>query len=136
MYMPNIDGPRGCTKAELHEVIALVDKEMRQGTDQSMLTDYPLVYLDKNLENIRILKVDGEAAAEVPILPKIVVMEDFRFNIGNISPTATASQHRMKGYGLQCVNSCVQRMNQIGCELSVLWTGVPIFPFYEKAGFQ
>jgi len=134
--MPNIDGPRACTKAELPEVIAMVNKAMRQGTDQSMLTDYPLLYLDKNLENIRILKIDGEAAAESTLLPRTVVMEDFRFRIGDISAVATASQHRMKGYGWRCQNSCVEVMNQIGCELSVLWTDVPTFPFYEKAGYQ
>src|SRR5579872_5636407 len=116
--MPNIDGPRACTRAELPELIALVDNAMRQGSDQSMLTDYPLVYLDKNLENIRLLKVDGEAAAEVPVLPRTVVTDDFRFKIGDISPTATAAHHRMKGYGLQCLKSCVERMNQMGCEIS------------------
>ncbi len=134
--MPNIDGPRACTKAELAKVIAIVDQAMREGIDQTVLTDYPLVYLEKNLENIRILKVDGELAAEVPVLPRNVVLDDCQFTIGDISPTATAPHHRMKGYGLHCVNSCVEVMRQIGCELSVLWTLVRTFPFYEKGGYQ
>ena len=79
--MKHIDGPRACEKTELPEVIALVDGALREGIDQSILTDYPLVYLDKNLENIRILKVGGEIAAVVPVLPRTVVINDFQFKI-------------------------------------------------------
>ena len=134
--MPNIDGPRGCTKAELPEMIALVDAAMRKGSDQSMLTDYPLVYLDKNLENNRVLRADGEMASVVPFIPRPIVIDGCRFTIGIISPTATAVHHRKKGYGLQCLHSCIEVMNQAGCELSVLWTLVTTFPFYESGEYQ
>jgi len=134
--MKRIDGPRACTKNELSEVIALVDGALREGVDQSVFSDYPLVYLDKNLDNIRILKVDGELAAVVPVLPRHVVMDGCQFTIGTISPTATAPHHRMQGYGLQCVKSCLEVMNRMGCDLSVLWTMARTFPFYEKAGYQ
>ena len=71
MSTPTIDGPQPCTKAELSEVIALVNEALRQGTDQTMLTDYPLVYRDENLPNVQILKVDGQVISVVPFLTMI-----------------------------------------------------------------
>ena len=76
MNSPDIDGPRACRKHELHDVIALVNAVMREGSDQSFLTDYPLVYQDNNLPNIFVIKVDGDMASVVPFLPRQVVVED------------------------------------------------------------
>ena len=131
-----IEGPSACTKEELPDLIRLVDSVMRADSDQSMLTDYPLVYLDHNLKNIRLMKVNEKVMAEVPFIPRPIVQGDCRFTIGIISPTATHPDHRKKGYGLACLNSCVEQMGQDGIELSVLWTLAATFPFYEHAGYQ
>ena len=61
-----IEGPRACTAADLPGVIALVDAAMRSGTGQTMWTDYPLVYRESNLENIRIVRVGGEVVGKSP----------------------------------------------------------------------
>ena len=131
-----IDGPNPCTKEDLPALIALVDSVMRAGSDQSMLTDYPLVYREGNLKNIQLIKAGGPVVAEVPFIPRTVVQGDCRFRIGIISPTATHPDHRHKGYGLACLNRCVRQMEQDGTELSVLWTLVGTFPFYEHGGYQ
>jgi len=130
------DGPRPCTAADLPGVIALVDAAMRGGTDQSMRTDYPLVYRDDNLENIRVISLFGEVVSVVPFLPRDVVLDDCRFRIGIISPTATAPAHRKKGFGLRCLQSCIEQMARTECDLSVLWTLAGTFPFYEHGGYQ
>jgi hypothetical protein len=132
-----IDGPRACTKAELPEVIALVDSALgRAGTGQTLLTDYPLVYEDENLENVRILRVNGELASVVPFIPWPVVMDGCRFTVCIISPTATAVPHRKKGYGLRCLDDCIERMEAMGCEISILRTKVETFPFYGSGDYQ
>jgi hypothetical protein len=136
MDTPVIDGPRACAEAELPEVVAVVDSALRQGSDQSMGTDYPLVFRAGNLDNIRIIKVDGEVAAEVPFIVWEARVEDAEISLGYISPTATAAKHRRKGYGLLCLMDCVKRMNQLGCDLSILSTRIETFPFYECGGYQ
>lgn len=136
MCSASIEGPRSCTKAELPEVIALVDEAMRQGTNQTILTDYPLVYRGENVSNVQILKVDGQVASVVPFIARPVMIEGCHFTVGIISPTATAPEHRRKGYGLHCLNRCIQLMEQAGIELSVLWTRVATFPFYEHGDYQ
>jgi len=117
-------------------MIALVDSALRKGADQSLLTDYPLVYQDSNMQNIFVIKVNGEMASVVPYFPRKVVFHGCRFKIGIISPTATSPDHRRKGYGLKCLNACVEKMTRDGIDLSVLWTEVPTFRFYEHAQYQ
>ena len=112
MRTPDVDGPRECTKGDLAGVIALVDGEMRAGSSQSMLTDYPLVYADANLGNVRIMKAGGEVVSVVPFIERKVEAGGCRFSVGIISPTATAASHRRKGYGLACLRSCVERMTR------------------------
>ncbi len=125
-----------CTHRELPEVIGLVDDAMRQGMDQTMLTDYPLVYQESNHPNIRVIKVDGRVVSVVPFLVRTVDVEDTSFSIGIISPTATAPEHRHRGYGLACLRSCLETMEEMGCDLSVLWTQIATFPFYQHGAFE
>jgi len=136
MHTLEIDGPRACRNDELHEMISLVDSVMRVGSDQTFLTDYPLVYRESNLQNIFIIKVKGEIVSVVPYFPREVSIDGCRFTIGIISPTATSPDHRKRGYGLNCLNACIEKMTTDGIDLSVLWTEIPTFRFYEHAQYQ
>ncbi len=132
----NVDGPRACRPDELPQVIGLVDAAMRQGSDQTMLTDYPLVYAPDNLPNISVVVVDGRVVATAPVLPRVVRGEGYELRVGIISPTATAPAYQHRGFGAACVARCIERMETARMELSVLWTQVATFPFYELNGYQ
>lgn len=132
-----IKDPTVCTKQDLPAVITLIDSVLRTDSDQSMLTDYPLVFRDENLRNIRIIKADEQTVAVVPYIPRTIIGgTECQFTAGIISPTATHPDYRRTGYGLACLNSCLQQMKQDKIDLSILWTRVPTFPFFEKAGYQ
>ncbi len=131
-----IDGPRGCTKKELKKLIQLVNSIFRPDGKQNILSDYPLVYRDENLANIRLLKISGQLVSEVPFIPWTVQHKECRFTIGVISPTATHPDHRHRGFGLKCLNSCIECMQQQGIDLSVLWTQIKTFKFYNHASYQ
>jgi predicted N-acetyltransferase YhbS len=133
---PAIDGPRAARADDVPEIIALVDAEMRAGSDQSLLTDYPLVYAASNLHNVRVLRIDGELVSVVPVLPRDALIAGRRTRIGVISPTATAPGHRHRGYATCCLESAIEAMRAEGCALSVLWTLVATFPFYEHSGYH
>ena len=133
---PRVDGPRGCRPEELPGVIRLVDAAMRQGWDQTMRTDYPLVYAPGNLANVQVITVDDRVVATAPVLPRRVAGPGIGFGLGVISPTATDPAHQHRGHGRACVAACVARMGALGLELSVLWTQVATFPFYEHNGWQ
>jgi GNAT superfamily N-acetyltransferase len=133
---PAVDGPRACLPGELPQVIGLVDAAMRAGSDQTMLTDYPLVYAAGNLENVRVVGMGERLVATCPVLPRLIRGDGYDYRLGVISPTATDPGHRHRGYGERCVASCVERMDRLGIEISVLWTMVATFPFYERNGYQ
>ena len=128
--------PGFLTDTELPELIELVDSVMRDGSDQSMLTDYPLVFRKENLNNIHVIKKNGAIVAEVPYIPRIIKMGEVEFRIGIISATSTHPDHRKKGYALACLNANAEKMEKEGIELSVLWTVVPTFYFYNHCDFQ
>lgn len=136
MTQQNIDGPRACTKSELPEVIALVDDEMRKGSAQSMLTDYPLVYQQSNLQNIYIQKMDGRLVSVVPFIAHDVAVGGCGLTIGIISPTVTHIDYRKNGYATMCLRKCVDKMISDDVDLSILWTNIETFPFYENTEFQ
>lgn len=131
-----IDGPRTCGPDEVQAVIRLVDAAMREGSDQTLRADYPLVYSDGNLENVSVLAADGRIVSTAPVLPRRVSGDGFAFGLGVISPTATDPAYQHRGFGAACVGRCVERMDALGLPLSVLWTRVETFPFYELHGWQ
>ena len=135
-----VDGPRSARRDELPGVIALVDAAMRQGSDQSLLTDYPLVYAPENLANVQVVTVDGQVVATAPVLPRTIRLvaagAEHTLRVGIISPTATDPAYQHRGFGSACVAACIARMEAAGIELSVLWTQVATFPFYELNGYQ
>ena len=132
----HIEGPRGCTPDDRGEVLALIDSILRIGSKQSLATDYPLVYRDDNLENVQIIRANAKLVAVVPFIPWTVRHEGCELRVGIISPTGTYPEFRGHGFGLKCLNSCIECMNNRGIELSVLWTLVPTFRFYNRGGFQ
>ncbi len=131
-----MEGPRGCKKEEFEEVIALINSVFREGTDQDISTDYPLVFNKSQLKNMRIIKEDDRVVCHVPVVPREVVASDDRFTIAIIGPTVTHLDYRQRGYGTLCLRDCIHIMEEKGYDLSVVWTEEATFPFYQKSGWE
>ena len=131
-----IDDPRACRPEEFDETIALINATFRINSTQNIRTDYPLIFNHDNLEHMRIIKVDDQVVAHVPVAPRQVIATDDTFTIGIISPTITHPDHRHKGYATLCLRDNVQRMQESGWPLSVLWTQEATFPFYQNSGWE
>lgn len=131
-----MDGPRAARKSELADVIALTNSIFREGTDQSIQTDYPLVFSSSALECMRIIKINGKVVSHVPLMLREVVVGEDRFSMGIISPTSTHPDYRKRGYASLCLGDCVQLMDKKGAAISVLWTQEETFPFYQKSGYE
>ena len=131
-----MDGPRACREREFEEVLSLVNRVFRQGSDQDIRTDYPLVFDRSRVEYMRILKSDGKVVAHVPVAPREVIVGDDRFKVGIISPTATHPDYRRLGYATRCLRDCIRIMEEQECVVSVLWTLEATFPFYQHSGWE
>ena len=109
-----VDGPRACLEAEFDEVISLINRVFREGTDQDIRTDDPLVFDPSRTVYMRVVKVDGQVVAHVPVAPREVVASGDRFTIGIISPTVTHPDYRRRGYATLCLRDCIRIMGQEG----------------------
>ena len=131
-----MDGPRACRECEFDEVISLLNEIFRPGSEQDILTDYPLVFNHSMLEYMRVVSVDGVVVAQVPVIPREVIAAGDRFTVGIISPTATHPDHRHKGYSTLCLQDCNGIMEEKGWAVSALWTMEGTFPFYQHSGYE
>lgn len=131
-----MDGPRATHQAEFPEVLSLTNSIFREGTDQSVETDYPWVFNVDKLAYLRILKVDGKIVCHVPVAPREVIAEDDQFMLGIISPTGTHPDYRHQGYATLCLRDCVRIMEENSWPVSALWTREQTFPFYQNSGWE
>ena len=68
-----MDGPRACKVQEFDEVISLINMVFREGRDQDIVSDYPLVFNRPMADYMRIVKVDGKGVSHVPVAPREIV---------------------------------------------------------------
>ena len=131
-----MDGPRACREDEFDEAIALINSVFRAGTDQDIQADYPLVFNQAGLKYMRIVRVDDRIVAHVPVAPREVRVGDDGFTAAVISPTLSHPDYRHRGYATACLMDCVRIMDESGWPVSVLWTQVQTFPFYQNTGWE
>ena len=131
-----MEGPRASRPDEAEEIVDLINGLFRQGTDQDVKTDYPLVYDPAMLEYRRIVKEDGKVVAHVPVAPRGVVSEGDRFTAGLISATLTHPDYRHRGFATLCLRDCIRIMEEREWPVSVLWTMEATFPFYQNSGWE
>ncbi len=130
------DGPRAPRADEFEELLAQVNGVMREevGAAPTYGEEWPRIYRLENLENIRVIRVDGRIVSSAAIYPHEVRFGDSRLRVGGITGVATHSAYRRRGYATRVMHACIERMAQLGCHLSLLGSGVP--SWYRKLGWE
>lgn len=133
---PNIDGPRACSAEEFDQVLTMLNRIFRTGSDQRAQTDYPLIFNHARRDNMRVVTIDGQVVAHVPVWPRKILAGGDSFTMAIIGGTATHEDHRHQGYATLCLRDNVRIMRERGWAVSVLWTIEPTFPFYRNSGWE
>lgn len=133
---PVVDGPRACAAGEFDEVLDLLNRVFRAGSDQKTQTDYPLIFDPARRDLMRVVSVDGAVAAHVPVAPRGVVIDGDTFTLAIIGGTVTHPDQRRRGYATACLRDGVRIMVERGWPVSALWTIEPTFPFYRNSGWE
>ena len=133
---PTVDGPRACAPEEFDEVLYLLNRIFREGSDQKTQTDYPLIFDPARREYMRVISVDAAVVAHVPVAPRGVVIDGDAFTLAIIGGTVTHPDHRHCGYATACLRDGVRIMRERGWPVSALWTIEPTFPFYRNSGWE
>ena len=132
----NEDGPRAPRADEFEELVAQVNRVMREEVDAAPTygEEWPRIYCLQNLANIRVIRVDGRIVSSAAIYPHAVRFGDARLRIGGVTGVATDAPYRRRGYGARVMQACIERMAELGCHLSLLGSGVP--SWYRKLGWE
>ena len=96
--------------------------------------EWPRIYSLENLENIRVILVDGRIVSSAAIYPHEVRFGDARLRVGGVTGVATDATYRRRGYATRVMQACIERMGELGCHLSLLGSGVP--SWYRKLGWE
>ena len=132
----SVDGPRAPRPDERDGLIANANLVKREelGHRPTMELDWGHIFTPENLENNRVIAVDGRIVCSVGIWCHDSVIGTHRIHVGGICAMATDPAHRRRGYGARVLRACVERMVELGCHISMLGTGVP--GWYRKLGWE
>jgi len=103
---------------ELGQTLALVNKVFRTGVDQDMSTDYPLVFTQGNLENLRVVSEGGGIFSHAAMARRELREHGCRLPVSMICAVATDGGEpvttELMRYGL--------RVTVLGFPAPELWT--------------
>ena len=128
---------RPATNDDLPQIIDLLDSIFRREKgvhDQSVLTDFPLLFSDDNLANCRVAERDGRIVSHAAVWPRRFRCSGKTIGVGIIVLVATEEESRRLGLAAALMRDLQTEMPQLGCQLGLLWTGVP--DFYRSLGWQ
>ena len=89
-----IEGPRGVKPEEYDEMLELVKLVFRADLGERV----PLLYNPENIENLRILKVNGRIVTHIGVSIKEVSILGCRTKVGSIGSVCTHPDYRRRGF--------------------------------------
>ena len=132
--MPTIRPTREEDLPFLADLLDGIFRRSRGIMDQSMLTDFPLVFAPANWRNGRVVYQDDRLVAHAALWRREAVINGERLVIGVLVSVATHPDYRQRGYAAEAVMSLQAQMYEEEYDLGLLWTGVP--DFYRKLNWE
>ena len=132
--MPTIRPTREEDLPFLADLLDGIFRRSRGIIDQSMLTDFPLVFAPANWRNGRVVYQDDRLVAHAALWRREAVIHGQRLVIGVLVSVATHPDYRHRGYAAEAVMSLQAQMALEEYDLGLLWTGVP--DFYRKLNWE
>jgi len=134
--MKDIDGPRACRLEELEELLELVNFVFRTSSGRlpTIATDYPHIYRESNLENVRVIGVGGALRASLGTWSMQIALGDVRLNTVGVNAVTTHQDWRGRGFGELLMRDVERRERRAGSDLVHLSAGVP--EWYRKLDYE
>jgi len=120
--------------ASLAQLLDDVFRRSRGITDQSQLTDFPLVFTPANHTNSRVIVEDGQIISHAALWPRELIVEGRRLKAAVIVSVATQPDYRRRGHAATLMRDLHNTLHAEGFDLAILWTAVP--EFYRKLGWE
>ena len=120
--------------AELGELLDDVFRRSKGVTDQSQLTDFPLVFAPSNYHNSRVIVEDGRIVSHSALWQRELIVDGERLKAGVIVSVATHPHYRLRGHAAALMRDLQSTLRTQAYDLAMLWTSVP--DFYRKLGWE
>ncbi|RKY00076.1 hypothetical protein DRP77_12145 [Candidatus Poribacteria bacterium] len=120
--MSRIEGPRGTREEEFKKVMKLIDSVFRgEGFPSPSKQELYSILLNRdNLENMRIILVDGEPVAHLGIHEGELVIYGHRMKVGSIGSVCTHPDHRGRGYATALLRDAIRKLNEDGVDVMLV----------------
>lgn len=127
------EGPRGTRKEEFSKVMELVDSIFVSAREKgtSMEKGFPLLFNQRNLENMRIFLLNGRPVSHIGLSVVEAFLYGCRLKIGMVGAVGTDPAHRGKGLAGKLLSDCMRKLLVEGADF-VMVSGIR--SLYDRAG--
>jgi N-acetylglutamate synthase-like GNAT family acetyltransferase len=129
-----MEGPRPLHEHELGAFVDFLSTELRPNKPWSIAEEYPVAIQNSNLNNVRVIKDNGEFLSAAVMKPLVVKTPAGLFKVAAIGSVVTGAKHRNQGLSQQILQDCLAAARLHGCDFAILWTN--LYDFYRKIGFE
>ncbi len=114
-----MEGPRGTRKEEFNQVIELANYVFRESSDRpsNMEKWFPLLFNDDNLENMRIMCMDGRPVSHLGISENEITIYGCKTRIGSIGAVCTHPEYRKRGFASLLLKDGIEKMDKDGVDI-------------------
>ncbi|MDQ1326978.1 MAG: family N-acetyltransferase [Candidatus Poribacteria bacterium] len=114
-----IDGPRGAKLEELDDVSELANKVF----GWHMRDNFPTLFCKENIDNLRIIKVDGKVVSLFGFVVRDMIINGCRISVGNVGAVCTDENHRKKGYAWSILDNAIVKYRADGVDMLLVSGG-------------
>jgi GNAT superfamily N-acetyltransferase len=126
--------PRAPLENEVQDILGFLNKNLRPGTNWSIAAEYPHVFSENNLSNLRIITKDDQILAHSAIKYLLIRNTLGVFKVAAIGSVVTDPAYRNQGLSQKILDNCLQAALAEGADFAVLWTD--LYDFYRKLDFE
>ena len=117
-----VEGPRGTMREEFGRVMKLVDSVFRgdKCPSPSKQELYSILLNRGNLENMRVILVDGEPVSHLGIHEGEMIIYGSRIKVGSIGSVCTHPEYRGRGYATRLLEDAIRKLKADGVDLMLV----------------
>ena len=104
-----MNGPRGAVPKEIGEIVELVDRIFRPNSPSSMGQEFPLLFAERNAENLRVIEADGKIVSHVGLWMGKLSLFGSEVTSGSLGAVCTDPGYRGKGLATKLVEDAINR---------------------------
>jgi len=96
-----------------------------------MAEEYPLLFDEANLENLRIMVEHGQPVSHIGMLQRDLSIYGCTIRVGSVGSVCTHPEYRMQGYAGRMLDDCIHKLERDGADIMLVSGNRTL---YQRAG--